>query len=145
MATTARPAGETAELDAARDALQAESRRLEKLWDAYKAQEDELARSRDEVARLHERLAGHDDAALARENQIQALIADVRRLETEKAALESSLRDLDALREDLKALDQWKERVATLEAAYAAERERLAKLYLVYEELEAEVEKLRGA
>lgn len=145
MATTARPAGESAELDAARDALQSESRRLEKLWDAYKAQEDELARSREELERLRERLAGRDDAVVARENQIQALIADVRRLESEKASLEGAVRDLEALREDLKALDQWKERVATLEAAYAGERERLAKLFLVYEELEAEVEKLRGA
>lgn len=147
MSTTVRPAGESSDSEARalRESLAAESRRLEKLWDAYKAQESELSQALAAVERLKEDLAGRDDAMLARENRIQSLERDVRRLEAEKGALEGTIREVEALREDLKAIDAYKERVATLEAAYAAERERLAKLYLVYEELEAEVEKLRPA
>lgn len=125
------------------EALAAESRRLEKLWDAYRAQEQELAAALAKAERLSADLAAREAAVAAAEGAARARDADVARLEEEKAALEARVRDLESLREDLKALDAYKARVADLESAYATERERLAKLFLVYEELEAEVRTLR--
>ena len=41
---------------------------------------------------------------------------------------------LQALEEDVKAVGTYKDRITQLEAAYAQEKERLAKLFLLYEE-----------
>lgn len=115
--------------DADRDA-----QRLMKLWEAYRVQEEELQAARgkaeslvrdlDEVRVL---LAQRDRLLIERDHEIQRL----RDVIDDKDA---RIRDLQALEEDVKAVDAYKTRIAELERALAREKERLAKLFLLYEE-----------
>lgn len=147
-----------ASVEGMRRELEAEQARLAKLWDAYKAQEDELNRIKRDYPDLEARVAD-------RERQIESLRREVARLEPlsryktdydtvvkENQGLRGEVDHLDAelrrasdslramehemamLREDAAS----KTRVAELEKALEDERERLAKLYKVYEELEAD-------
>jgi chromosome segregation ATPase len=144
------------DVDALRRELDAEQARLAKLWDAYKAQEDELARIKRDYPQLEERLADRERTieSLRREvarleplsryktdyetvvKENQALRTEVDHLEAELRRASDALRDLEheatLLREDAAS----KTRVAELERQIEEERERLAKLYKVYEELE---------
>ncbi|MHB8586560.1 MAG: hypothetical protein ACYDDF_12100 [Thermoplasmatota archaeon] len=107
-----------------RKRLAAEEERLIKLWDVYKFQEQELASVR-----------------MDRE-QKSRLAADL-------AAAEAQIRDMDErLRNAGNAAKAWEEMELVRARAEAAERERdadrqrLAKLYAAYEELEAEKDRL---
>ncbi|MHB8634069.1 MAG: hypothetical protein ACYDBQ_08915 [Thermoplasmatota archaeon] len=146
------------DVDGLRRELEAEQARLAKLWEAYKAQEDELQRAKREYPQLEERLQD-------RERTIENLRRDVARLEPlsryksdydtvvkENQGLRGEVDHLDAelrraadqirsiehemgiLREDASS----KKRVGELESQLEEERERLAKLYKVYEDLEAD-------
>lgn len=138
--------------------LEAEQDRLQKLWDAYKMQEDELERLKRDYPLMEEKL-------FDRERQIERLRREVARLEPlsqfkddyEAAAAENSrlARELDASDSELertqrtlkslenevtelRALEADSHRVRDLENELEEERERLAKLYRVYEDQEAE-------
>lgn len=150
MSSSASPAArdEAAAKQGLEEALAAESRRLEKLWDAYKAQEaelqDALDRAKDLEERLHERDAAVREAGERADAAVAEKDGEIAGLRDEVSRLQAQVADLDALREEAKALEAYQNRVKELEDAYARERERLAKLYLVYEELEDEVKRLRG-
>lgn len=144
-----------ADVDALRRELASEQGRLAKLWDAYKAQEDEVERMRRDYPALEERVADRervieglrrdvarleplsrykaDYDAVVKENQ--ALRGEVDHLDAELRRAAESLRtaeyEMTALREDAAS----KSRVKELEGQLDEERERLAKLYKVYEEL----------
>lgn len=130
------------------EALNQESRRLEKLWDAYKAQEhelqDALARVKTLEASLAEKDGAIEDAEARASSVAEEKDAEIARLNAEVERLQQQVSDVDALREEVKAVEAYRARVDELEEAYSRERERLAKLYLVYEELQEEVERLRG-
>lgn len=144
--------------DRARDDLAAEQERLAKLWDAYKTQEDELDRLKRDYPLMEEKL-------FERDRQIDTLRRELARLEplakykSEYEAIvkehESLIRDLDRANRDMDKMDdkiasleselsemrgmsEFKHRVSDLEAELEEERERLAKLYRVYEELEGD-------
>lgn len=147
-----------ADVDTLRRDLEAEQARLAKLWDAYKAQEDELGRIKRDFPQLEERLHDRertietlrrevarleplsryktDYETVVRENQ--ALRGEVDHLEAELRRAADTIRSLEhemtTLREDAAS----KTRVAELERQLEEERERLAKLYKVYEDLEAD-------
>ena len=138
--------------------LEREQDRLAKLWDAYKIQEDELERLKrdyplmeekmferdrqiDNLRRELSRLEGsarykdqYEDAAA----QNDKLRGEVDHLETE---LERALRTIEGLEgevDSLRANEADAGRLAELESQLAEEQERLAKLYRVYEDVEAE-------
>jgi chromosome segregation ATPase len=147
------------DVDATRAELLKEQDRLAKLWEAYKAQEDELSNLRREAPLLQERL-------VERERALESLRREVARLEPlsrYKSEYESAVRENQSLRVEVESLNRElrrltdstramevelvqlredaasKARVAELQGALDAERERLAKLYKVYEEQSVEL------
>ena len=130
--------------DATTDALRAElareQERLRKLWDAFKSQEDELAQLR--LAAPTSTLnasEGRGSDSLRRE--VELLTGDLRRAAEGQKRLED---ENQVLRENAKAHAEVARRVTNLEGELAEERERLAKLYAVYEEVETERKKLEA-
>lgn len=128
--------GSADDVQALREELAREQERLRKLWDAFKAQEDELQRLRP-GATLSSVAAATADArtveALRRE--VDLLAGDLRRAAEQQRRLEE---DNASLREQARAAGEADRRAATLQSELEQERERLAKLYVVYEEVEAE-------
>jgi len=146
--------GAASEVDTVRSELAREQDRLAKLWEAYKAQEDELSNLRRETPILQERV-------LERERALESLRREVSRLEPlsrYKGEYDAAVRENQTLRVEVESLNRElrrlgdatreqeseivrlredaasKSRVAELESSLDAERERLAKLYKVYEE-----------
>ncbi|MCA1819144.1 MAG: hypothetical protein LC620_03690, partial [Halobacteriales archaeon] len=156
--------GAASDVDSVRSELAREQERLAKLWEAYKAQEDELANLRRESPIMVERLA-------ERERALESLRREVARLEPlgrYKSEYEAAVRENQTLRVEVESLsrearrsgDQVREmegemvrlredagsrgRVAELQGSLDAERERLAKLYKVYEEQAEELKQSAG-
>ena len=111
-----------------------DAQRLAKLWDAYRAQEEDLQ----EAARRVEGLVRDvDDTRLLLAQRDRLLIErdhEIQRLRDVVDEKDARIRDLKSLEEDVKAVDAYKARIAELEKALAHEKERLAKLFLLYEE-----------
>ena len=153
-----------AEVDRVMGELRREQERLAKLWDAYKAQEDELNRLKRDAPLLQERLAD-------RERQVESLRRDVARLEPlsrYKSDYDAAVRENQVLRVEVDNLNRElrrvqddqrrsdaelvrlredavsKSRVQEMERLLEEERERLAKLYKVYEEQEAAAKDARA-
>jgi chromosome segregation ATPase len=110
--------------------------RLQKLWEAYRVQEEEYRAAVAHAERLARELEGRDSAAAERERLVQEKEAQVAALQDEVARRDAEVARLRAVEEDAKALQAYKDRIAQLEAALAQEKERLAKLFLLYEELQ---------
>lgn len=152
------------DVESTRSELAKEQERLAKLWEAYKVQEDELANLRREAPILQERVN-------ERERALESLRREVARLEPlsrYKSEYESTVRENQSLRVEVESLgrelrrltDQVREqeaemvhlredaasksRVAELQGSLDAERERLAKLYKVYEEQAADLKQSSG-
>jgi chromosome segregation ATPase len=118
-----------AAVDADRDA-----QRLAKLWEAYRVQEEELQEAR---ARAESVVRDLDDVRLLLAQRDRLLIErdhEIQRLRDVVEDKDQRIRDLQSLEEDVKAVDAYKARIAELEATLAREKERLAKLFLLYEE-----------
>ncbi|HVM45609.1 MAG TPA: hypothetical protein VM582_06710 [Candidatus Thermoplasmatota archaeon] len=108
--------------------------RLARLWEAYKAQEEELRDAMARADRLARDLTDAGQASAERERVIAEKDAEIRRLQETVAHKDARIQELLHLEEDVKALQMYKDRIAELEAAYAQEKERLAKLFLLYEQ-----------
>ncbi len=142
--------GAAGEVDSLKGELAREQDRLAKLWEAYKAQEDELNQARAGAERL-----------AASERIVEGLRREVARLEPlsrYKSEYDATVRENQTLRIEVENLNrdlvrgqdqlrQWegemvalregaasKSRVTEIEGLLEEERERLAKLYKVYEE-----------
>jgi chromosome segregation ATPase len=130
----------SSDLQSAREELAREQERLRKLWDAFKAQEDELNRLRATPTATALSSTSAQAAADARtveslRREVELLSGDLRRAgEAQRRLEEQNV----ALREQARAADDSHRRAAGLQAELEQERERLAKLYVVYEEVEAE-------
>jgi chromosome segregation ATPase len=126
------------DVDSARAELAREQERLRKLWDAFKSQEDELNRIKS-GATLHS--TSHAGAAVdastvnSLRREVELLTGDLRRAGEAQRRLEE---EQVALRESAKTTDEIARRAAGLQSELEQERERLAKLYVVYEEVETE-------
>lgn len=145
------------QVDQAQAELRQEQERLAKLWDAYKAQEDEFKALKAQSAEWAPRLGAY-------EREIDSLHREVSRLEPlsrMKAEFDNAQRENQVLRHEvesvnrelraahdemarhvdelasLRALGNSKSRVTELEHELDTERDRLAKLYKVYEEQSA--------
>jgi chromosome segregation ATPase len=131
--------------DDARAELAREQERLRKLWDAFKAQEDELNQLRAQVSGASS-AAASAAAADARtvdslRREVDLLTSDLRRAGEAQRALEEQP---VALRESVRDHDDVVRRNANLQSELEQERERLAKLYAVYEDVESERARLEG-
>jgi chromosome segregation ATPase len=107
--------------------------RLAKLWDAYRAQEEEYQAALAHVERLTREVEGRGATVAERERVLAEKDAEIARLHEVVAERDRRIERLRALEEDVKAIQAYKDRIAELEAAYAQEKERLAKLFLLYE------------
>lgn len=130
------------DLESVRAELASEQERLRKLWDAFKSQEDELSRLRSTngAATALQSTAATTSAAdqrtiesLRRETEL--LAGDLRRAGEAQRRLEEENADL---REQGRSRDEVERRANQFQSDLEQERERLAKLYVVYEEVEAE-------
>lgn len=108
--------------------------RLARLWEAYKVQEEELRDALARAERLTTDLTDAGRASAERERVIAEKDAEIRRLGEVIAHKDAQIATLRQLEDDAKAIHMYKDRIAELEAAYAAEKERLAKLFLLYEQ-----------
>lgn len=108
--------------------------RLAKLWEAYKVQEEELREALARADRLTTDLTDAGRASGERERVIAEKDAEIRRLGEVIAHKDAQIASLRQLEDDAKSIQMYKDRIAELEAAYAAEKERLAKLFLLYEQ-----------
>ena len=112
--------------DNSRQQLLLEQRRLAKLWDAFKRQEDEyraLERERDDLWRRVQDLE-KATAAIGDPTQTATRLAH---LETENGRLRADVSDLGGRLEENRA-------------SFHQEQERLAKLFKLYEDAEAKAE-----
>lgn len=125
------------ELSTLRAELEREQERLRKLWDAFRSQEDELATLRSGAPAGPASGAGSE--SLRRE--VDLLTGDLRRAAEGQRRLED---ENQVLRADAKDHAEVGRRVVRLESDLAEERERLAKLYVVYEEVDAARKKLES-
>jgi chromosome segregation ATPase len=131
------PTSEAEESAALRTELGREQERLRKLWDAFKSQEDELTRLRSQPAAttaLASTSAADSRAAESMRREVDLLTGDLRRAAESQRRLEEENRELAAQVDAARSGDRT---LAGLETELAQERERLAKLYAVYEEVEA--------
>lgn len=155
----ARDEGHAAEIATFQAELDAEKERLTKLWDAYKAQEEELRRMKRDEPLLKERLADRDSMVTDLEEKVarlqgaqqykdryQSLLKDHERLADSYKNLEKDLykrnetiAQLEAKAESLKAHEDHTARLKELERNLSEEKERLAKLYKVYEDTESKL------
>ena len=142
-----KPVQTTDSADAAVEALRAElareQERLRKLWDAFKSQEDELARLRAQPAAPAPAPAAPADnrASESLRREVELLTADLRRAAESQTRLEQENQSLRELAREHAAKEH---KHATVQAELDEERERLAKLFAVYEEVEAERKTLEG-
>jgi septal ring factor EnvC (AmiA/AmiB activator) len=108
--------------------------RLARLFEAYKVQEEELRDAHARAERLLRDLGDAGTAAADTERVIAEKDAEIRRLQEELVHKDARIQELLGAEEDAKAIQMYKDRIAELEAAYAQEKERLAKLFLLYEQ-----------
>ncbi|MEK6975354.1 MAG: hypothetical protein AABY18_03320 [Candidatus Thermoplasmatota archaeon] len=137
--TTEASASGDATVEAVRAELAREQERLRKLWDAFKTQEDELSRLRTAAPATLNASDGRGSESLRRE--VELLTGDLRRAAEGQKRLED---ENQVLRENGRAHSETNRRLTSVEGELAEERERLAKLYAVYEEVEGERKKLES-
>ncbi len=123
------------DLESVRAELAREQERLRKLWDAFKSQEDELSRLKS-TSTLSSTTAVADARTVdSLRREVELLSGDLRRAGDQQRRLEE---ENVSLREQAKTSDEVARRAASIQSDLEQERERLAKLYVVYEEVEAE-------
>jgi len=152
------------EVDRYREDLEQEQERLAKLWDAYKTQEDELERLKRDYPLMEEKLFERERTVenlrreidrlepLARykkdaerfQEENRRLVRELEEAEKEITAASARLEDLEEEASKLRETSQEARRVGELEQLLEDERERLAKLYKVYEDVEADKRELEG-
>jgi chromosome segregation ATPase len=144
--------------------LEQEQDRLAKLWDAYKSQEDELGRIKRDYPLMEEKLFERERTIESMRREMDRMKdfdryrKDAERLAAENAHLaddlshaerrveeaESRLAELEEEAAGLRELAGSSSRLRELENLLEEERERLAKLYKVYEDIEDEKRELEG-
>jgi DNA repair exonuclease SbcCD ATPase subunit len=135
-------AAEGAAAMSAESAPATDADRLAKLWDAYRAQEDELQEALARIERLGAEVEGRGGVVAQRERDLAAKDDEIRRLHDALEQKDRRIAELSQLENDVAAVQAYKDRISELEAAYSREKERLAKLFLLYEEMERSTGKL---
>ena len=145
--------------------LEAEQERLKKLWDAYKTQEDELDRVKRDYPLMEEKLFERERAIESLKREItrleplskykgdydnlvkehRAVTGEAQRLDRELEKANDSIKDLEEEVLQLREVESHAGKAQELQSALDDERERLAKLYKVYEDLDAEKKEVEAA
>lgn len=123
--------------------LEEEQRRLEKLWDAFKVQERELQDTLEKASRLERELLEKDSTRAGLETDLEEKERQFRAADDENAELRAQVEKLEGRITQLKDMESLRSQAEDFKAKYEAERERLAKLYALYEESEGERERLK--
>lgn len=123
------------DLESLRTELAREQERLRKLWDAFKSQEDELSRLKSTSTLSSTAAAADAGTVSSLRREVELLSGDLRRAGEQQRRLEE---ENVGLREQAKTTEEVARRAASIQSDLEQERERLAKLYVVYEEVEAE-------
>jgi chromosome segregation ATPase len=132
------------DLESVKAELAREQERLRKLWDAFKAQEDELnglkagapAAASATALRSTPSTGAADQRTIdSLRREIDLLTSDLKRAGEQQRRLEE---ENVGLRAQAREMDDVNRRASGLQSDLEQERERLAKLYVVYEEVEAE-------
>lgn len=126
-----------------RKRLEEEQRRLEKLWDAFKLQERELQDTSEKATRLERELQDKDSSRARLESELEESQAQMRRVTEDNNAYVQQVETLEGRISQLKDMEHLRSTAEDYKAKYEAERERLAKLFALYEESEAERELLQ--
>jgi len=141
--------------------LEKEQIRLEKLWDAYKKQEDDISRERKEAEEWKNKYMEQENIIADLNNKLKM---EVEREKAVRAKLEKEVEELskylpykkeaESLKKKVEELEplkdyiEYKKKYDEMEELYKKEQERLAKLYKIYEDLNKELkeakEKLQG-
>lgn len=127
----------------AEETLAEEQRRLEKLWSAYKDQEAEIEELEAERSEVRESLHAERERVRELEEDLEALETSRERARQEKAELQEELERRKERIAELEPFVEFEAEVEQLEAELEEERTRLAKLYAVFEETEAERDELQ--
>lgn len=134
------------DLESTKAELAREQERLRKLWDAFKAQEDELTRLKSTAGAgpattatalhsVHGSSAADQRTIDSLRREVELLTSDLKRAGEQQRRLED---ENAGLREKAREMEATERRASGLQSDLEQERERLAKLYVVYEEVEAE-------
>lgn len=132
------------DLESVKAELAREQERLRKLWDAFKAQEDEITRLKAGAPAAAPAPALHSTHGTSAADQrtidslrreVDLLTSDLKRAGEQQRRLED---ENAGLREKAREMEATERRAAQAQSDLEQERERLAKLYVVYEEVEAE-------
>ena len=133
------------DLESVKAELAREQERLRKLWDAFKSQEDELTRLRGTAGSAATSTAALQSTAADRaadQRTIESLRRETELLAGDLRRAGEAQRNLEEAnagqREQVRTLEQAERRAEDRQRDLDQERERLAKLYIVYEEVEAE-------
>jgi chromosome segregation ATPase len=124
--------------DRAEEDLREEQERLEKLWDVYKEQERELEQVTEERDEAQRELDQAEGRVRELEEALESERRALREAEQANGRLRDELADREAELEELSSHGDLEATVDELEDELEEERERLTKLYGVYEETEAE-------
>ncbi len=172
--------------DEYRGELEKERERLEKLWDAYKKQEEELLGEGKKIEELEEKIGDYEEG----KEELEREMEDFRKIKLDRGRLEELERnaikweeELDQMRDELeerkrertklekeieklreyvpykdragelerkvkeleplRELAGYKEKYEEMEKKYGEERERLAKLYRIYEDINTKFKEAR--
>lgn len=134
--------GNAGDLESVKAELAREQERLRKLWDAFKSQEDELTRLRSSGAAAPALQSTSTTSSAADQRTIESLRREVELLAGDLRRAGEQQRRLEeenvGLREQTREREAVERRASQAQSDLEQERERLAKLYVVYEEVEAE-------
>ncbi len=130
--------------DEAEEELATEQERLEKLWDVYKEQERELEQAQEDRAEAIRRVEEAEERVSELEEELDSERQALRQAQKENGRLREELSEKEAEVETLSNYEDLEEKVDELEDELEEERGRLAKLYGVFEETEAERDDLRA-
>lgn len=122
----------------AQEELATEQERLEKLWDVYKEQERELEQATQERANALRKADEAKERTRELEDELKSERRALRQAQEENGRLREELTEKEATLESLSDQGDLEETVERLETELEEERERLTKLYGVFEETEAE-------
>jgi chromosome segregation ATPase len=134
--------GSAGDVESVRAELAREQERLRKLWDAFKSQEDELSLLRSSATAGGALQSASTTTSAADQRTIESLRREVDLLAGDLRRAGESQRRLEeenvGLREQTREREAVERRASQAQSDLEQERERLAKLYVVYEEVEAE-------
>jgi len=108
--------------------------RLAKLWEAYRVQEGELQAALARVDEFKQELDARGNLASKHQADLAAKDEQIVALNEQLQQRDARIEQLEGYERDVAAVGAYQDRIRDLEAALTREKERLTKLYLLYEQ-----------